>query len=345
MVRTDELPPRGVKDRTAARRAVPLAVAALLAGCGAWENVPEPTPNASAAFEVPDKSFKISTLSAIEAFRTEAPTEYRLGDGDLVTLDVIGRPELSGQHIIGPDGRITLPVAGSLSLRNLSREAAATAVTRHLSRYYRDIYATLRVDKYTSNRIIVLGRVESPGAIEFDTPPTLLEVLAKAGGLPLLRPEQVLTRCSIIRGDQIIWIDLKHLLTGDLSLNIPLQRNDVVNIPDAFDTSIFVLGAVEKPGAYRLTAQMSFLDALGQAGGPTNDANPQSIHVIRPAKNQNLELALDDVLAGDSRQIVALEEGDIVFVPRNTVAKVGYILQKLNPFAQIFAIRQLAAIP
>lgn len=318
---------------------------ALLSGCGTWESVPEADPEARAAFEVPDKAREISTAEAIAAFRSNVPNEYHLGDGDQITIEVVGREELSGQQIIGPDGQITLPVAGSLKVRNLTRQEAANAITRSLSRYYKDVYTNVRVDKYTSNRVIILGRVENPGAIEFDTTPTLLEILSKAGGLPLLRPEQVLTRCSIIRGDQIIWIDLKRLLTGDLSLNIPLQRNDVVNIPDAFDTSVYVMGSVERPGAYRLTAQMSFLDALSQAGGPSVDGNPQEIHVIRPKRNQNLEINLEDILAGDPNRIVALEEGDIIYVPRNNVAKIGYILQKLNPFAQVFAIRQLAAMP
>lgn len=317
----------------------------LLCACGAWESVPDATPGARHAFEVPDKSHEISTTAAIAAFRSQVPPEYRLGDGDQITIEVIGRPELSGQQIVGPDGQITLPVAGSVKLRDMTRDEAANAITRTLSRYYTDVYTTLRVDKYTSNRVIILGRVENPGAVQFDTAPTLLEILAKAGGLPLLRPEQVLTRCSIIRGDQIIWIDLKRLLTGDLSLNIPLQRNDVVNIPDAFDTAIYVLGAVEKPGSYRLTAQMSFLDALSQAGGISVDGNPNKVHVIRPSKNQNLEIDMEDVLTPSPDRVVALEEGDIVYVPRTTVAKIGYILQKLNPFAQIFAIRQLAAMP
>jgi polysaccharide export outer membrane protein len=329
----------------AMRKLPPLFLLASLCGCGSWETVPDATPGAEKAFSVPDKSFKPSANSAIEAFRTEKPKEYRLGDGDQLSLEVIGRPELSGQHVIGPDGRITLPIAGSLFLRDLTREEAGQAVTRHLSRYYKDVYTNLRVDKYTSNRIIILGRVENPGVVEFDSPPTLLEILAKSGGLPILRPEQVLTRCSVIRGDKIIFLDLKRLMAGDLSLNIPLQRNDVVNIPDAFDTSIFVLGAVEHPGSYRLTQKMSLLDAIGQAGGTHIDANPTAIHVIRPATGQNLEVDMDTILAGDPRKIVALEEGDIVFVPRNTIAKIGYVLQKLNPFAQVFAIRQLAAMP
>ncbi|MEZ5584694.1 MAG: SLBB domain-containing protein [Candidatus Competibacteraceae bacterium] len=51
--------------------------------------------------------------------------------------------------------------------------------------------------------MIVLGRVENPGVLRFDTPPTLLEALAQAGGLPLLlRKEQLLTRCAVIRGEK-----------------------------------------------------------------------------------------------------------------------------------------------
>lgn len=324
------------------RSAAGLALALALSGCGSWETPPDPTPNARAAFEVPDRSAKTSTDAAVEAFRTQVETDYRLGDGDQVTVDVVGRPELSGQQTIGPDGRITLPIAGAVMLRNLTREQAAAEVTKRLSQYYQDIYTTIRVDKYSSNRVIILGRVENPGIVEFDTAPTLLEILAKSGGLPILRPEQVLTRCSIIRGDKIIWIDLKRLLTGDLSLNLTLQRNDVVYIPDAFDTSIFVLGAVGKPGAYRLTPQMSFLDALGQAGGPTIDANDTRIHLIRPNKNQNLQIDLNDLLTPKPDVNVAMEEGDILYVTRNDIAKVGYIMQKISPFSQIFGIAAVA---
>lgn len=324
-------------------RTLGLLLAVALTGCGAWQNEPDPTPHARQAFEVPNKANKISTPTLIDAFRSEPSTDYRLGDGDLITLEVIGRPEVSGQQAIGPDGQITLPIVGNLFLRNLSREEAAAAVTRQLSRFYKDVTVTLRVDKYSSNRLIILGRVENPGVVEFDTSPTLLEILAKAGGLPLMRPEQVLTRCSIVRGNKIIWIDLKRLLNGDMSLNLTLQRNDVVYIPDAFDTSIFVLGAVGKPGAYRLTPQMSFLDALGQAGGPTVDASAARLHIIRPSKNQNLQIDFEDLLKPDPNLNVAMQEGDILYVARSDIARVGYILQKISPFTQVMSIGAMAS--
>ena len=316
----------------------------LLAGCAAvWETAPEATPGARQAFQVPDRSATYSAAAAIDAFRAETLDDYRLWDGDQIQVDVLGRAELSGPHTIGPDGKITLPVAGVLSLRELTREGAALAVARALSRYYKDIHATVRVDRYSSNRVIVLGRVEHPGALQFESPPMLLEALAKAGGLPLLRPEQVLTRCAVIRGEKILWIDVKRLLTGDLSLNVQLARNDTVYIPDSTDTSVFVLGAVARPGVFRLTPQMSFMDLLSQAGGPTVDADAGDLHLVRPAKNVNLQIDLDSLLRHGAEQNVSMEEGDIVYVPRHGVAKVGYILQKINPFATLVTLKTFAA--
>jgi polysaccharide export outer membrane protein len=319
-----------------------LLLAILLAGCTAWESMPDATPGARYAFEVPDRSKTYSTSEVVQAFKAEVETEYRVWDGDQIQVDVLGRPELSGLHTIGPDGQITLPVAGVLLVRNKTRQDAAQTITQALSRYYKDIFTTLRVERYTSNRVIVLGRVEHPGALQFEYPPLLLEILAKAGGLPLLRPEQVLTRCAIIRGEKILWIDVKRLLTGDMSLNVQLMRNDTVYIPDSTDTSVFVLGAVNKPGVYRLTPQMSFLDALSQSGGPAPDANLAALHLVRPSKQAHLIIDLYDVLHPDPNMNMSMEEGDIIFVARSWEAKIGYVLQKINPFATLIALKGFA---
>lgn len=319
----------------------------LLVGCSAWETSPDATPNAEKAFDTPDRSMRNSQMSAIEAFRTdtESITDYLLYDGDDINIDVIGRPELSGVQRIGPDGRISLPVVGSVSVRNMTREKAAEIINTALSPYYLNIFTTVRVDHYNSNRIIIIGRVEHPGELLFNTAPKLLDILAQAGGMPLLRKEQVLTRCSVIRKDKILWIDLTRLLTGDMSLNVPLQRNDVVYIPDATDTSIFVLGAVNQPGVFRLTPQMSFMDVLGQAGGLTKEGNYHDIHLIRPNEKVNMQIDMDDLLEPQPALNVTINEGDIIFVPRHNVSKVSYILQQISPFAFLLAIAQFGLIP
>jgi polysaccharide export outer membrane protein len=321
-------------------------LAVLLCSCGAWEFIPGESEYSPDMFVPKDYSSKTSSLEAIQGFKEEIKqTEnYLLYDGDLVTLEVVGRQELNGQHRIGPDGRITLPVAGPIKIRNMSREEAAASIMEAFKLYYSNIYVTVRVDDYSSNRVIVIGRVENPGYLQFDTPPSLLEILAKAGGLPLLRKEQVLTRCALIRNDRILWVDLKRLLMGDTSLNVPLQRNDIVYIPDSADTSVFVLGAVNQPGVFRLTPQMSFIDALAQAGGIHKDGNGGELHLIRISKGINREIDLSDLLEPDPQLNVALEEGDIIYVPRHGVSKIGYVLQQINPFSTLFTISQLGAV-
>lgn len=313
----------------------------LIIGCGAWERVPAPAEPTLSAFTVPDQRIEISPLEALKRFEAAGDPLYRLGTGDEITVDVAARPEISGQHLIGPDGRITLPIAGTIEIGGLTREDAAIAIHDALSEYYLDLFVTVRVDRYGSNRIVVLGRVENPGVLQFDTPPTLLETLAQAGGLPLLRKEQLLTRCAVIRGDQILWVDVAQLLTGDLALNIRLQRNDIVYIPDASDTPVYVLGAVATPGVYRLTPQMSFLDALSQAGGPTKDANLNKIHVLRPGGPAHLTFSLRQLLEPGAGLNVAMKEGDVIYLPRSGISQVGYIFQQLNPFSSLLILDQL----
>ena len=318
----------------------------ILSGCGALEGVPDATLNAEKAFVTPDRSKRISEASAVEAFKEETKSvdDYLLYDGDDINIEVIGRPELSGVQRIGPDGRITLSVVGSLVVRNLTREAAAAAMNEALSPYFTNIFTTVRVERYNSNRITIIGRVEHPGELLFSTPPTLLTILAQAGGMPLMRKEQVLTRCAIIRNDKILWIDLARLLGGaDTTLNVSLQRNDVVYIPDSTDTSVYVLGAVNHPGVFSLTPQMSFMDALGQAGGITKDGNFNDLHLIRPGSDVNLKIDLNEILSPNKNLNVAINEGDIIFVPRHGVSLFGYIIQQINPIGTLFSITQLGA--
>ena len=318
----------------------------LLVACGAIQIMPDATIGAEKAFTPPDRSKRISETSAIEAFKEETKKvdDYLLYDGDDIYIEVIGRADLSGVQRIGPDGRVTLSVVGSVLVRNMTREQAAESINKALSPYYLGIYTTVRVEHYNSNHVTIIGRVENPGEIQFNTAPKLLDILARAGGMPLLRKEQVLTRCSIIRNDKILWIDLTQLLTGDTNLNVTLQRNDVVYIPDSSDTSVFVLGAVHRPGVFSLTPQMSFMDALGQAGGMTDDGDFNEIHLIRPSADANMVINMDDILAPKKNLNVAIKEGDIIFVPRNGISQIGYFMQKLSPYSSLFAITQIKSM-
>lgn len=322
-------PPEGCRALCTA-----LCVLGLMSGCAS--TLPGlPSANADVVFSPADKAENINYLDREALAIFEAPFDpvYTLSAGDHITVDVWGRPEVSGAHLIGPDGVITLPLAGPIKVSNASREEAADALATHLSRYYKRPAVVLRVDQYTGNRITVLGRVQNPGLISFDQQPSLLEALARAGALPVIDKEATLTRAAVFRGrEKVAWVDLKHLLNRmDPSYNIRLMPGDLIYIPDSSDTMVYVMGAVHRPGAYRLTPDMSLLDALAQAGGPNQDGDPSKINIYRPGREGVALAPLSALVTDQPKANFSLEEGDIIYVDTRGIAKVGYVMRQLLP--------------
>ncbi|MDX2034414.1 MAG: SLBB domain-containing protein [Blastocatellia bacterium] len=331
------------------------ALLALLPGAS-WAQQPQPTtrePQRPAqapppappeeGFTTPNKSKSFTSAEMLALFDAGEDRDYSLGAGDELTVEVWDHPELSGKHIVGPDGKITLQHAGSLMVAGLTRDEAGEEIREILGKFYYNLLVTVRVDKYTSHRVMILGRVTNPGTLYFDTSPTLLEVITRAGGLPIGgtgAEKAALARCAIFRGrDKVVWIELKNVLNGkDLSLNIRLRRNDLVYLPDSDDQLVYVLGEVKTPGAYRLTPNMSFLDALSLAGGPTRDAANSKLQIIRQGSQIETEFSFNKLLKADSKLNYSLSEGDIVFVPPRRLAKAGYVIDKLNPFASLLLV-------
>jgi polysaccharide export outer membrane protein len=326
--------------KTAISLLLAVVLCALGSGCATREPIGgEPR---VPAFKPVEKSDHVVFPSAEELAALEAPVDpvYRLGSGDVLSLQVWGRPELSGRHTVGPDGVITVPVAGPVKVGSYTREEAAASVRASLDRFYTDPNVVFSVEQYVSNRITVLGRVQNPGLLSFDHPPTLLETLAKAGSLPVIDKQATLTRCAIFRGrDKVIWVDLKRLLNGgQTSLNLRMRPGDLVYIPDSADTMVYVLGAVHRPGAYRLTPDMSVMDALATAGGPNDDAQPSEIGIYRPARQAVERIALQNLMDARQRVNFALEEGDVIFVPKSGIAEFGYVVRQLAPGLSLLTV-------
>jgi polysaccharide biosynthesis/export protein len=287
-------------------------------------------------FEPLRKESRQTPADLLRGFEAPEETEYVIGEGDEIALNVWGRPELSGKHVIGPDGKATLPYVGAMRLAGLTRTGVVSAALAAWGPLYEDLNVTVDVLKYESNRIFVLGRVANPGVLRFENQPTLLEAITRAGGLPIggIGAEKAaLARCMVFRGqDKLVWIELRSLLNGsNLALNIRLQRNDTIYIPDSDDQLVYVMGEVLRPGAIRVTPDMTFMNALAQAGGPTDDARAGRVRLIRPSAGIEREFDLSDFYRAGREENVALQDGDVIYVSRSRMAKVGYVLQKLSP--------------
>ncbi|SNS47823.1 polysaccharide export outer membrane protein [Granulicella rosea] len=321
---------------------------ALSAGCALAQETAPATP-----------ALRMNPLAALQAFEPDANQEYQLGRGDEISIDVAGRPEMNRKYVVGPDGRITLPLAGPVSLVDKTRDQAAQAVETALGAYYQQVSVTISVDRYTSNHVLLLGAVEHPGLMSFDTPPTLLEVITRGGVLGAngqnnfasvksdsgagtyigsVRPPVVPERCAIYRGsDQVMWVDLKGLLDSSSTLaNLRLKRDDVIYVPSQGDRYISVLGQVAHPGAIQMDNSTTLPKLLAEAGGPTLQAgnNPQ-IQIISQTTGKTRIIPLRAVLE-PSKLDLTLHSGDIVFIPESGFNKATYVLERLSPLVTMF---------
>lgn len=91
-----------------------------------------------------------------------------------------------------------------------------------------------------------------------------------------------------------------------------------VSVTGIGGNQVYVIGQVNKPGAYVMNPQINVLQALSVAGGTTPFAAVNDIIVIRSAKGSQraLPFRYNDVTKGRNlEQNITLESGDVVVVP------------------------------
>ncbi len=318
-----------------------LAIACALACAhpGHAQNSVAPAPQAQAP-EPPNPQLKPDPIEALRKFEPAADEEYRLGRGDEITIDFSGRPDLQAKLVIGPDGRISLPLAGEVTLAEMTREEAAKTVETALANYYSNLAVQVTVTRYTANRVLVLGAVEHPGSFTFDSTPTLLDALTR-GGLPKTLANavpDVPEQCAIYRGNSaVMWVQLKQLIeSGNPLADLRLRRDDVIYVPSMSEHFVSVLGEVQHPGPVQLTHGSTLASVLSTAGGTTEKAglNPR-IQIVDPSSGKSQKVSMKDVLNPVKSLEATLKPGDIVYVNRSGMYEATYFLERLAPFASL----------
>lgn len=96
---------------------------------------------------------------------------------------------------------------------------------------------------------------------------------------------------------------------------------------------IFVFGQVRSPGEYFYNGSNTVMNTLAQAQ-PTNRADPTSIMIVRPDENGELRarmtINLEHMIqTGDTTLNAVLQEGDLLYVPPNGIAKATISVEQL----------------
>ncbi len=301
-------------------------------------------PGESFTSELETSSKKFASPADIRSASAGIDDEYRLGPGDVFAFLVRGRDDINREEIIvSPDGEVSLPRVGTLKVQGRTVREVTEELKKALSAYYDAPEVTVVMKAFNNNRVFVLGRVANPGAVKFQGKATLLEALSLAGGLPADQAKSFLSRCMIVRNNELImWIDLKELLErGNMALNARLRNGDVIFIPQSEDQLAYVLGEVKSPGVIALRSEMTLLDAVMASGGPTKGANLRDVFIVRTSQGKGAIEKVDlkaIVSRADFRKNYALRDGDIVYVPETGLSRLNYFASQIQPFFSIIGM-------
>jgi polysaccharide export outer membrane protein len=106
---------------------------------------------------------------------------YRLAPGDKVHVTVFNEANLSGDYVVSPDGRVTLPLAGGLQAAGLTLPQFQTAVTQLLKNgFVQDPNVTITASDLRP--YYILGEVKKPGRYSYTPDLTVLNAVATAEG-------------------------------------------------------------------------------------------------------------------------------------------------------------------
>ena len=146
----------------------------------------------------------------------------------------------------------------------------------------------------------------------------------------LIWQEPSLSGAVKVRPDGYVTLPLIHevqvvgLTTGQLRKVLESKYREFVTDPfvsirveGISSSEIFLVGQVNKPGAYALSGNESIIQILTRAGGLTIFAQRDEIRVVRRdgAKVTEYVVDYDAIVKGDFKQDILLRPGDRIIVP------------------------------
>lgn len=159
---------------------------------------------------------------------------YRVGAGDVLKVNVWKNEQLSQNVSVRPDGAITLPLLGDISVSGKSLPQIDAAIAERGARYFTEpLSVTTQVVEIKSYRIYVFGEVQKPGEYTPASQVTVLQALSLGGGFTRFASadEIIVLRYDDKGARRIPFVYSDIVRAGDLAGNLVLQTGDTVIVP------------------------------------------------------------------------------------------------------------------
>lgn len=242
------------------------------------------------------------------------PTNYRLGPGDEVIIDIWGTNQATIRQTISPEGTINIPDIGLVNLNGMTVKAADAYMRKKLGQIYSVDGANakseikLTLGNIRTIQVNMMGEVANPGTYYLSSLSNLYHALHRAGGVSRLGS---LRDIRLIRDGKIIAnVDIYDFIRdGKMDGNLILEEGDIISVP-TYKMIVDIAGNVKRPMSYELKGGETVADLIDYAGGFMGDAYTQNLRMIRKNGREYQMFTIDE----PEYETFELVDGDAIAV-------------------------------
>jgi len=246
------------------------------------------------------------------ATNVPVPSQYIVGAGDQLIVQLYGTQNRKLTLTVGRDGRVNLPDLGPIDVGGQTFNEAKADIESRVQGQMMGVHASVSMGDTRSIRVFVVGEAHYPGTYTISGLSTITSALYAAGGAKRagsLRKVQLKRHGALVR--QFDLYDL--LIRGDTSDDAKLLPGDVIFIPPVGPT-VSIDGEVRRPAIYEVKGESTVADILSLAGGLTPEADRSNAMLTRIDERQRRVVVPVELSAGARTEPV--RNGDSVRVMR-----------------------------
>ncbi len=256
--------------------------------------------------------------------------DYRLEVQDRISINFPFQPQYSSSVLVRSDGKITMPLIGDVAVESKTPMELATELNREYKKYFVEPNITVALEAFN---------------VKVDELKKAITTAAR--GQSKIAPVSPDGRISfpLIGGMQVQGFTVAQVekMINESYAKQVRNLNITLILLEIHHPKLYVLGEVERPGAYDIASVPNVMNALTLAGGFKRSGELEEIAVFR---NEGLERPISfkvdikkALRAGIALTNIKLKPGDIIYVPKTRLD------ESLDTIEKIFTRGIYAVLP
>lgn len=245
----------------------------------------------------------------VHAQDAKSQPEYQIGSGDNIRITVFQNPDLTVETRVTENGTISYPLIGSVRVGGLTIPAAESAIAKALrdGNFIQQPQVNISLLANRGNQVSLLGSVGKPGRYPLETFNTRVsEMIAIAGGIAPTGADTVILTGTRAGKPMRQVIDIPGMfLDNKLENDIVVAGGDVIYVHR--QPTYYIYGEVQRAGSHRIERGMTVLQALVQAGGPSQRGTERGLRIFRRTSAGVFEMSRPEMHE-------TLQPDDVLFV-------------------------------